>query len=39
LENTVIGAMLYHELRSKIEVCENGIEAKKNALKLIHQTA
>ncbi|MFT7001916.1 MAG: Tol biopolymer transport system component, partial [Spirosomataceae bacterium] len=34
LENTLSSAMLYHELRSKIEVCENGIEAKKNALEI-----
>jgi outer membrane protein OmpA-like peptidoglycan-associated protein/Tol biopolymer transport system component len=34
LENTSSSAMLYHELRSKIEVCENGIEAKKNALEI-----
>jgi outer membrane protein OmpA-like peptidoglycan-associated protein len=34
LENTASSVMLYHELKSKIEVCENGIEAKKNALEI-----
>lgn len=32
LKNTAMSSMLYHNIRNKVEQCEIGIEAKKNAL-------